>query len=76
MSERVLTVAELSRATLARQLLLVRVRLDPVSAIERPVGPQAQEAASPYLPYGPALKGLRPARSTLPSATGSSARAP
>ena len=58
MSERVLTVAELSRATLARQLLLERVRLDPVSAIERLVGLQAKEAASPFLALWARLEGF------------------
>lgn len=44
-----LTSAELNRATLARQFLLERVPLDPVSATERIGGLQAQEPASPYL---------------------------
>lgn len=57
MSERVLTAAELSRATLARQLLLERVGLDPVSAIERLVALQAQEAASPHVALWSRLKG-------------------
>jgi hypothetical protein len=46
---RALTAAELNRATLARQLLLERVRLDPVVATERIGGLQAQEPASPYI---------------------------
>jgi hypothetical protein len=45
----ILTRAELNRATLARQLLLDREGLDPVRAIERIGGLQAQEPASPYL---------------------------
>src|SRR5664279_731901 len=56
MSERVLTAAELSRATLARQLLLERVVLDPVSAIERLVALQAQEAPSPHIALWSRLK--------------------
>ena len=44
-----LTTLELNRATLARQLLLERVRLDPVLATERIGGLQAQEPASPYI---------------------------
>jgi DNA glycosylase AlkZ-like len=47
--ERVLTVRELNRATLARQLLLERKRLSPVAVIERLVGLQAQWPPSPYL---------------------------
>jgi len=61
MSERVLTAAELSRATLARQLLLARVPLDPVSAIERLVALQAQEPASPHLALLARLEGFEAA---------------
>jgi hypothetical protein len=49
MTERVLTVRELNRALLARQLLLERSRLSPVAAIER-VGPlHAQGVESTYV---------------------------
>jgi hypothetical protein len=48
-SERVLTLRELNRATLSRQLLLERKRLSPVAVIERLVGLQAQWPPAPYV---------------------------
>jgi hypothetical protein len=47
--ERVLTLRELNRATLARQLLLEREQLAPQAVIERLVGMQAQWPQAPYV---------------------------
>lgn len=44
-----LTLRELNRATLARQLLLERKRLSPAAVIERLVGMQAQWPPAPYI---------------------------
>jgi hypothetical protein len=46
---RVLTLRELNRATLARQLLLERRKLSPLAAIEHVAGLQAQWPPSPYI---------------------------
>lgn len=60
---RVLTAAELNRATLARQLLLERKKLSPLAAIERVVGLQAQWPPSPYVGLWSRLIGFK--RETL-----------
>lgn len=49
MTERVLTLRELNRATLARQMLLERRNLPVAAAIEQLVGLQAQQALPPYV---------------------------
>ena len=49
MSERVLTLPELNRALLARQLLLERAGLPVVRALERVAGLQAQDVVAPFI---------------------------
>ena len=49
MADRILTLRELNRATLARQLLLERAAIPVPAAIERLVGLQAQLAVAPYV---------------------------
>ncbi len=49
MAERVLSLRELNRAVLARQLLLERAPLPPVEVIEHLVGMQAQWPQSPFI---------------------------
>lgn len=57
----VLTDRELNRATLGRQLLLRRERLDPAEAVRRLSGLQSQEPASPYLALWTRLAKFDPA---------------
>jgi hypothetical protein len=48
-SERVLTLRDLNRATLARQMLLARAPVGATEAVQRLVGLQAQLAGPPYV---------------------------
>jgi len=58
-AERVLTLRELNRATLQRQLLLERRRLSPKAVIERLVGMQAQWPSAPYVGIWTRTTGFR-----------------
>jgi hypothetical protein len=60
LSERVLTLRELNRATLARQLLLQRKRLSPPAVIEHLVGMQAQSPQAPYIGIWSRVTSFRP----------------
>lgn len=63
MRVRTLTLRELNRATLARQLLLERRRVGLVAAVERLAGLQAQWAPAPYVGLWTRVEGFR--RETL-----------
>jgi hypothetical protein len=57
--DRVLSVRELNRALLARQLLLERARLPVARAVERVCALQAQYSPSPYIALWSRLAGFR-----------------
>jgi hypothetical protein len=59
MAERVLTLRELNRATLARQMLLEREKMSIPKAVERLVGLQAQQAIAPYIGLWTRLKDFK-----------------
>jgi len=59
-TERILTLRELNRATLARQLLLERKRLSPRAVIESLVGVQAQWPQAPYVGIWTRTASFRP----------------
>jgi hypothetical protein len=74
-SERVITVRELNRATLARQLLLERMRLAPTAVIERLAGMQAQWPSAPYVGIWTRTTGFRRESLERPLAKGSIVKA-
>ncbi len=49
MADRILTLRELNRATLSRQMLLERTDAPPITVIERLAGMQAQLASAPFV---------------------------
>ncbi|MEO5952648.1 MAG: winged helix DNA-binding domain-containing protein, partial [Chloroflexia bacterium] len=57
--EAILTLRELNRAALARQMLLKREEVGVVEAIERLAGMQAQYSPSPYIGLWTRLKGFQ-----------------
>lgn len=48
-TDALISLRELNRATLARQLLLQRATMSPVAAVEQLIGMQAQEARPPFI---------------------------
>ncbi|MDQ2655220.1 MAG: winged helix DNA-binding domain-containing protein, partial [Chloroflexota bacterium] len=54
-----ISLRELNRATLARQLLLERAAMTPVAAVEQLIGMQAQEARPPFIGLWSRLRDAR-----------------
>lgn len=71
-----LTSRQLNRATLARQLLLGRERMDVPDGLRRVVALQAQHAASPYIALWSRLAGFDPKAMDAAFADGAVVRAP
>ncbi len=59
MSDRILNLRELNRATLSRQMLLERKTVSVCASIERLVGLQAQAASAPYIGLWTRLRDFR-----------------
>jgi hypothetical protein len=59
MPEAPLSLRRLNRATLARQMLLARERINPIAAIERLVGLQAQLARPPHVGLWSRVEGFQ-----------------
>ena len=70
-----MTLRELNRTLLQRQLLLARSRLAPSKAVERLVALQAQYAPSPYVALWSRLEGFRKEQLTRGLAVGSIVKA-
>ena len=60
MTDDILTIRDLNRATLDRQMLLRRPKLSVLDAIERLVGMQAQAPKPPYIGLWTRLEGFHP----------------
>jgi len=73
--ERALTLRELNRATLARQLLLERPALPVAEAVARVAGLQAQKREMPYIGIWSRLRGFRREQLHEPAVRGEVVRA-
>jgi hypothetical protein len=59
MADRVLTLRDLNRATLDRQMLLAQADMPVLDALQRLAGLQAQQPSSPYIALWTRLQGFR-----------------